>query len=214
MTVRVAIAVVSAIATTFAVSSCNGTFRFDDQSIPPFDGGADPDAEESGADLRRCTMDADCTKLGLRCDEGSGRCVACLADADCAAPTPRCSPALRVCVGCLETSDCSAKQRCDERSMTCLDTCAEGDELCPVAGFACDEHANVCIECRSSSHCTGGLRCAMHIGRCVECIANAQCPAERPKCDPRRGACVGCVSSTDCPPGEACTSTSTCVSVP
>jgi hypothetical protein len=217
MTARSAIVVLSAIAGVAATSSCNGTFRFDERSTPPIEAGADRDAADAGPAVAGCKMDVDCMRLGLRCDMGSGRCVACLGDDDCAGPTPRCSPVLRVCVGCLEIGDCNAKQRCDARSMTCLDTCAEGEETCPIAGFVCDEHAKLCVECRTISHCTGnphGSRCAADIGRCVECLGNAQCPADRPQCDPRRGACVGCVAPTDCSPRAACDpSTSACSAV-
>lgn len=213
MTSRVAFAVLTALAS--ATISCNDTFRFDEQSVPRPDAGADRDAAGTGS---RCNTDADCTVLDLRCELSSGRCVACLGDDDCAAPAPRCSPSLRVCVECLDTADCTEKQRCHSDTMRCVDTCAEGDERCPVAGFSCDEHAELCIECRTSSHCTGnphGSRCAAAVGRCVECLGNAQCPAERPKCDLRRGTCAACVASSDCPPGQACPpSTSTCTPVP
>lgn len=218
MTRRSAIAISFAIAAVAATSSCNGTFRFDERSTPSPEAGTDRDHADASPAVGDCELDADCTRLGLRCDASSGRCVACLGDEDCVAPTPRCSPALRVCVGCLETGDCDANQRCDVRSMTCLDTCAENAETCPIAGFVCNEHAGLCVECRTGSHCTGnphGSRCAADIGRCVECLGNAQCPADRPKCDPRRGACVGCVAPTDCPPGAACDpSTAACSTVP
>jgi Cys-rich repeat protein len=199
------------VAVVLVLSACNDSFRFDERDVPSNDGGSD------ASEARPCSQDADCPLPGLRCHVESGRCVACLGDGDCAAPTPRCEATLHVCVECLGSTDCGARQRCDATTSTCLATCAEGDEGCP-ANFVCDERAELCIECRTSAHCSGnphGSRCDPATGRCVECAGHAQCPSERPRCDRRSGVCVGCVASVDCGPGEMCSpSTSACTTAP
>lgn len=205
------------VATTLALASaCNGTFRFD-VSDAPNDAGT---AAEASVDARstHCSNDAACALPGLRCDQASGRCVACVGDSDCGATGGRCDLALHVCIECRETADCKTNQRCDDTTHTCLDTCNDDDDACPAAGFVCDWRLKLCIECHESEHCTDDAqrtRCDRDIGRCVECLAHAQCPSERPRCDRRTGACVGCVTAADCADGEACApTTSTCSALP
>ena len=196
----------------FALAAgCNDTFRFDETS----DAGSFADAAPDAAVPPPCQKDADCSAVpGLRCDVASGLCVACLGDGDCAAPSKRCDSAWRACVACLGDSDCATRQRCDSTTRTCLDTCFDFDDRCPLPGFVCEPTLGLCIECRTSVNCAGnpaGGRCDRDIGRCVACLSNAECPAERPRCDRRIGRCVGCVSSAECAPGTACApASSTC----
>lgn len=211
-----------AIAIAAAAWACNGSFRFDpargagDGADAGDEGGGPPAVPPAGGGA--CSGDADCASLALRCDVASGRCVACLADGDCAAPTPRCAPSLHVCVACVGASDCASSQRCDEgTTYTCLDVCHDDDDPCPQAGFVCSAVAMLCMECRSSANCAGnphGSRCDPDIGRCVDCLGNAQCPTDRPQCDRRTGKCVVCVTSNECPAGSACVPQSSTCAVP
>jgi hypothetical protein len=197
--------------------ACGGEFRFDE--VPAGDAST-PDAEEpdTASAPIACTGDGDCAALGMRCDAPSGRCVACTEDAHCSSGARRrCEKTLHICVECLGTSDCGTRHTCETTTHRCLDTCAEGDEYCPMAGFVCDEGLRRCIECRTNAHCAGsprGARCDTAIGVCVECAGNAACPTTAPHCDRRTGKCVGCVTSAECPAGSACDpSTLTCRSL-
>jgi hypothetical protein len=196
-----------------AAPACDGDFRFDERDgggLVTSDGGATDDRGEDadGAPARRCSNDDVCASLGARCHLESGRCVACLRDGDCTNETaPHCEPTSRVCVACLATADCKSRHRCEPVTHRCIDTCAEGDELCPAAGFVCDELNQRCIECRTRAHCMSSSRgsfCDPSLEICVECAGNASCPPSKPTCDRRTGRCVGCVTADDCPSDSAC----------
>jgi hypothetical protein len=200
--------------------ACNGTFRFDEHSIFRDAGDASSSGSAPFADggaPTSCASDSSCPPGASRCDVVSGRCVSCLADADCAAPTWRCSASVHACVACLVREDCGARQQCHVPTGRCLDTCAEGAEHCPD-GLSCDEREELCVACRTNTHCAGSPgepRCEPDTRRCVECVGSADCPGERPLCDRRRGACVGCVSSAQCPQSAACDSArGQCVDLP
>jgi hypothetical protein len=187
-----------------AIAGCDGTFRFDEPlATDGGDGGAGND--EGGLPRPPCKDDTTCG--GLHCETTSGECVACLVNGDCSGTFARCDTALHACVACLATSDCGTKQRCDETTRRCLDTCADDDDPCPLPNFVCSPNRGLCVECTSSANCAGspnGPSCDVTIGRCVECTANAKCPMAKPVCDRRTGRCVACLSSASCDVGFAC----------
>ena len=200
---------IGAVATTAVISwvlaGCDDAFRFDDRPGVAADSGAETGTTAPTVVPARCTGDATCG--GLHCHVASGSCVACLQDADCSGGQKRCEPSAHVCVACLVTLDCGGRQTCDKTTNRCLDTCFDGDDLCPSAGFICDRDRALCVECKSSASCSGspsGNLCDVAIGHCVECTGNAQCPSAEPVCDRRSGRCVGCVLSSACGDGAVC----------
>ncbi len=200
-------ATVSVLAAMTVLVACNGTFRFDESPPAPGDGidaGGDEQAPAADASASRCTNDSTCGNL--RCDLGSGSCVACVGDGDCTAERPRCDSTSRLCVECEGPTDCTQREVCNATTHRCIDTCTDPDDPCPHAGFVCDGTLRLCVECRSSANCALPATpiCDIPIGRCVQCTANAQCPPSSPVCDRRSGQCVGCLTSAACPPGMLC----------
>lgn len=203
-----------------ALAGCNAEFRFDEPAAAQDAGSRETSTTDvdDGDETYSCKADKDCAVPGLRCDAATGRCVACLEEADCTLPSrAHCDLATMECVGCVAHEQCGPRQRCEETTQTCVDTCFDADDLCPTEGYICDGPSHRCIECNYGANCASsphGPYCEKATGRCVECMGNAQCPVSRPRCDRCSGQCVGCLTSKECGPGGVCDpSTFTCVTI-
>ncbi|MFG0244321.1 MAG: MYXO-CTERM sorting domain-containing protein, partial [Phycisphaerales bacterium JB054] len=80
--------------------------------------------------------------------------------------------------------------------------CDDGDPCT----FDCDPTG----ACGSTPHdpgtpCSGGVCDGEASPACVECVDDAQCPAERPRCDLAANACVECLAEADCDDEDECT---------
>ncbi len=92
------------------------------------------------------------------------------------------------------------------------------------AGYICDEERQACVPegwkptgvCATNADCSGATpRCEVDLGRCVACLANADCPGGR--CDPLSFTCTrsgACQATADCA-GDAskpfCSASGQCV---
>jgi hypothetical protein len=211
---RTTLALLGALAFALAAPlACNGEYRFDERAA---DAGSGGDLDGAASEPR-CTSDATCAPLGLRCDLASGLCVACLESADCTTSArPRCETGRGLCVQCLQTSDCPARETCEASTHLCIDACFDDDDPCPRPGTFCDQNLRLCVECKSDGDCASssrGRRCSPKTGACAICVTNADCGSEAPACDPRSGKCVVCVTSADCAPGSACTPSGGCAAL-
>jgi hypothetical protein len=52
-------------------------------------------------------------------------------------------------------------------------------------------------ECINDLECPGKNVCDPETGKCVECVGESNCPAERPLCN--AGKCVNCIDASNCP---------------
>lgn len=184
---------------SLVLAACDGTFRFDQQ---PADAGA--------ATAQPCRDSSECH--GLRCNRGTGLCVACTDDDDCSGARPRCDGDLQVCVECRADDDCASGRRCETTTHRCIETCTS---TCPKPGYTCE--AGLCIECTNDANCAAsasGPVCDTAIGRCVECTSNAHCKGGAAVCDRRSGDCAVCVSSSSCSGGLTCDPTRLVCRVP
>ncbi|AKV02276.1 hypothetical protein AKJ09_08939 [Labilithrix luteola] len=203
-----------------ALAACNAEFRFDERASVEDAGSRETSTADvdDGDETFACKADVDCAVPGLRCDVASGRCVACLEEAHCTLPSrAHCDLDTMECVGCLTHEQCGPRQRCEDVTHTCVDTCFDADDVCPTPGFVCDGSSHRCIECTYAANCASSPRrpyCETVTGRCVECLGNAQCPKDKPRCDRCAGRCVGCLGSNECGPGQVCDpGTFTCVAL-
>lgn len=109
-----------------------------------------------------CDRDEQCTREGAR----------------------RCDVAAHICVECGTSADCEDNEVCIERR--CMRTCGETSNCSSDTPF-CDPRG-VCV-CTATSCASSDRRICDPTGRCVECVNDAQCPSEEPRCDLVRGRC-------------------------
>ena len=122
--------------------------------------------------------------------------LCCVDEADCNA------------VGLSEVKLCEAGLACVENQ--CILQSCETDS-CSAATPLCNASTNVCEGCTDSSACMrfpDADVCDTATGGCVDCVAPADCPADRPVCD--ANACRVCKLDSDCSSG-ACGDDGACV---
>lgn len=113
-------------------------------------------------------------------------------------------------VCCIDQADCQSLGISEIRAcadgLACVDhacvapTCST--EGCGAAAPVCNTTIDACEGCTDSSECERfpqAAKCDVATGGCVECVAPADCPAERPICD--SNACRGCRLDAECPSG-------------
>lgn len=137
--------------------------------------------------LPACTSDADCSSLGLECNETLGTCeqpVACTTDADCTvAPSTYCDQS---------TSQCSIPT-CLNGGITCdsTETCAE---------------TGACVPLGTGDACTSNADCAASSGLCPNCeYCYIPTGATQGTCE------EGCASNANCGTGTECNQNRECV---
>jgi hypothetical protein len=127
------------------------------------------------------------------CQPGQAGCAACQADSDCAPGTPSCSRDPSAidfgrCVECISDEECNnpVEASCNQDQET------PGFHRCqPCTGNA---------ECQAQSFrlSSGASTCRPADGRCVECLAAAECGSfERSACD-SSGSCTPCADEIHC----------------
>ena len=81
----------------------------------------------------------------------------------------------------------------------------DGDGIAGEAGASGSEGATGAA-CAMDADCPlSTLRCNAAAGRCVQCIADADCPyPANPHCDMDLYRCVECADSSQCPQGQEC----------
>lgn len=114
---------------------------------------------------------------------------------------------------CIRPDDCKAAgvEGVCRGSFCRADVPCEDDVECGL-GEACEGSVCRFVGCIRNSDCATG-QCNFVTFTCAECSNNAECPADKPVCNPA-GACVGCVNDDQCqPPGPGyCeTSSGSCV---
>lgn len=155
--------------------------------------------------VSQCFSNTDCSN-GQLCDPVSDTCVDCL-NTSVGGLDLGCTGANPVCVA-MDGGTCKA----------CEDTGPGRDDGCPVAAPLC--LGDRCVECSTSSDCSGGRVCSP-AGTCVPCadsaaagLVDAGCSSGLPACwtaAPTAPTCVECLAQADCP-GEVCELASrTCV---
>lgn len=185
-----------------AVAGCDGELRFAADPVPAgpaSDAAVEPDTDGSvdAAPPARCAVDADCPFASQHCDPASGACVACVGDHHCASEErPRCDLASHRCVHCGVTADCEPDEVCDPSTRRCRARCGGAAEACPSEEPVCDTAKGVCT-CTAAT-CVEDERahCDLALGVCVECLADADCHHEEPRCVD--GRCVRCRADVDC----------------
>lgn len=153
--------------------------------------------EDAGS--RMCGASNPC-RTPLVCDVG-GECVECVTDVNCAAPSPACDPVTKRCVPCRGAVGCTAPYVCSPSAPVCVLPCLGGND-CPGFIDAC--RANVCSACNDPEDCAEGMFCDVPHGRCVACLADANCGGTTPKCNQATGLCEACIRNLDCVSGGTC----------
>ncbi|HEY1089384.1 MAG TPA: hypothetical protein VGE37_16900, partial [Archangium sp.] len=171
-----------------------------------------------------CTTEQDCTNpAAQKCDQEVGLCVACVVDehcsegfvcangaceAGCRTDTDRCPTGFCKagvgCVSCVVDSQCGAGQVCANNS--CVPGCSAQNPTCP-SGLVCDASLGRCVECVNNAQCPNAplTVCDPTTSTCVQCAANSDCTNPlRPVCDPATNTCVTCLSNADCPNNGVC----------
>jgi hypothetical protein len=151
-----------------------------------------------------CSSDNQCGLARLHCDPGSGECVACVDDSQCVEPgSKRCDPTLNRCVPCELDSDCYPGEVCEGFTHRCVTPCTVAGD-CPSRAPICSQ--GLCASCTSSADCNSvnSPVCDQRIGRCVECVSDAQCGGDEVTCDRITGRCAECLNANDCAPGAFC----------
>ncbi len=72
-------------------------------------------------------------------------------------------------------------------------------------GYLCEN--NLCAGCLSDANCSiiqGLPYCNISNQKCVQCVANSNCPPNAPVCNLSTNTCGPCTQDTQCPPGQAC----------
>ncbi|MBN2573332.1 MAG: hypothetical protein JXP73_02090 [Deltaproteobacteria bacterium] len=101
----------------------------------------------------------------------------CAIDRDCSAPTPYCLD--NRCVACRTSAECQGGTPICSAAHACV-SCAQAPASCPASAPVCEPSS----------------------GRCVECVANADCKAPtQPICDGASHACVPCTRDEQCAGG-------------
>ena len=203
------------------ITACTGRFEFDVPaqagagSAGEYRAGTAPasnvdgdasDADEDDTDedsVRQGVADcvARCKELGAQCAPEWLVCVECNRDADCMREDRRrCDGVLHRCVQCGVDADCGVHMRCDVERRDCVEACndMDGDAICTEPGSVCDMERGVCVVCDSDASCSGVGYCGPTGTRCTECVADEQCPSDRPYCDPVLFECVVCRDARDC----------------
>ena len=110
---------------------------------------------------------------GLVCGPVRG-CVECRTSADCTLDPDRTTCARNRCVECGGVGGGAAACEAGE-------ACVQGkcEPACPCSSCTCE--SGICVD-----------------DRCVECVEDADCPGERPVCDPMDGACRVCLVDAQC----------------
>ncbi|MBX3271645.1 MAG: hypothetical protein KF729_15370 [Sandaracinaceae bacterium] len=138
------------------------------------------------------TRAAGSTCSGGVCDgAASPACVPCIdtgagTDPGCTAGRPFCTGtgAGATCAACTTAAHCNDANDCT------ADACIGGSCFrTPLP---------------AGDPCAGGV-CSGAGAMCVECVADAQCPGARPRCDVATNVCVQCLGTGDCADGLECT---------
>lgn len=165
-----------------SVPGCSETLRFDDSVDGGAEGGSTPPEAVSPP--------APTDEAALR--EATGA-VSCDSDAACVRGV--CNVAEQRCVECTNASSCGgAGNRCELATGRCVMLCDDNDP-CRALGYkGCDSDGagDFCSECHEDEHCEGrGVRthCSRIDGKCLECLVDADCPSDRPRCEPGFGTC-------------------------
>lgn len=88
-----------------------------------------------------------------------------------------------MCQKCRNDKDCSKGQECKAGRCEAIEGYCEDKDACPP-GQICKN--NRCSNCSSTEECGPGLKCDSN-GRCVQCLADSDCP-ENHEC--QNGSCV------------------------
>ncbi len=131
------------------------------------------------------------------CDPSQG-CGDCLEASHCTdANKPACVDGK--CRECATAADCPTSGDVCYSDLKCGSECT-GDGDCPDL---CDTDAGVCVQCLTVADCSDQL-CHPTQLRCVDCVADSDCPAEASRCQHHDHKCKECLIDTDCASGEIC----------
>lgn len=181
----------------------------DDASIDEGDGASESDTstpqQDSGATTPTgtgalCGVNGrnDCGPF-LKCDGVLG-CVACTSDGDCplserhcyAGKCGACTPGQKgIAPGCPV-----AAPSCWPGDRSCHTTCDPDAGTCLGKASLCEVSTGECHACEPGT-CDAGV-CSPTTHTCVACVADTDCPSERPRCDAARSQCVECTYDEDC----------------
>ncbi|MBK8173629.1 MAG: hypothetical protein IPK60_25280 [Sandaracinaceae bacterium] len=156
------------------------------------------DTDECTAD--RCTAGV-CSHpprdLGATCSLGActggadSTCVQCVADNNCGGSTPYCEVNSHTCRACLNAGHCTDQNNCTG------DTCSS-------------EGSCVFTALPTAQSCEGGVCNGVAAApMCVQCVSDAQCSGNTPRCDTSTNRCAQCITDAQCNDGNGCT-TDTC----
>ena len=85
-------------------------------------------------------------------------------------------------------------------------------EPCGAAQPICNVVAGRCVQCLADGDCPAGYLCDDNDECHQGCKTNADCGGDRPLCDTATGACLGCMTATDCgATAPICTTAGICV---
>lgn len=162
----------------------------------------------------QCLEAADCPSGGA-CNPTTHTCVACNSSADCASVTPICTN--NTCGACTTDAACKAKDPaapvCNTTSGECVACTPTNTSACPTDKPVCGPD-NTCVACTKDDECTGGKVCDTTSNTCVGCVTSANCPGDKPICDPAAHTCGACSSDEQCatkdPANPVCLTNGTC----
>jgi hypothetical protein len=128
-----------------------------------------------------------------------------VSDKDCRAYNLLCDASLG-CVDCVRSTDCPAA---DGGEVTC--TAGRCETVVPCTNSlqcptnqVCDSALGRCVECVLDADCGTGMTCqTQRCVRSVECTVTSDCASPQ-LCDTAVGRCVDCLSLVDCPTGQTC----------
>lgn len=178
-TVRLAGAIVAALALLGLPASCGSVGR--DDALPVRPCGAAGPWRTVGA-VNVCLGDAlavpsslDPGQVGGFCATGDAK--ACTSDADCR-PAERCRCGLCRVVRCRRSNECRAGETCVAALGRCARACDPGDPASCPGGWSCSMGGCV-ADCGGDGDCAHGETCNARNGRClaVVCAADADCAA-------------------------------------
>lgn len=136
------------------------------------------------------------------CDSDLG-CVECLGDGDCGAAAPFCVTGH--CEECAGPGDCGAAQACFPGSNECRPACAANSDCTDGNAKLCDLDTGACVECIEDANCPADQPiCSPEHGTCGRCASNADCGAAAPICDLSDGECRECIIDSQCVDGGLC----------
>lgn len=151
------------------------------------------------------------------CDTTANVCVQCNTNAECTGPNGVCNTVAKVCtLGCTTDANCTtAAPACKTPENFCVECTATNTKACfGTTKPVCDVPNNKCVGCVTGADCPGDKPvCDPATKICTaECNLSSQCPGDKPVCNPVTKRCVGCVTMADCKePTPICnTTTNTC----